>query len=250
MSNGVIRSIAVGCAGWSIPKQHAALFPAEGTHLARYAQRLPAVEINSCFYRSHRPATYAKWANETPDDFRFSVKIPKEITHVRRLKDAAEPLGQFLMETSSLGAKRGPLLIQLPPSLRFSMTVADAFFSLLRERYDGPAACEPRHRTWFSNEADQLLRERCVARVAADPAVVPGAAREGGWPGLVYVRWHGSPTMYYSSYDPAQIDLLAKQVQAMKNVDDVWCIFDNTALGAASHDALTLLRRLDLVSNQ
>ena len=100
--------IRVGCAGWSIPKEHAGRFPEDGSHLARYAERFPAVEINSSFYRPHRPSTYARWAAETPEGFAFAVKVPKEITHTRRLVDADEPLDRFLDETAALGDKRGP----------------------------------------------------------------------------------------------------------------------------------------------
>src|SRR5688572_19432683 len=109
----------IGCAGWSIPREHAAEFPVEGTHLQRYAQRFPAVEINSSFYRPHRPETYARWAASTPDGFRFAVKVPREITHTRRLREVDEPLERFLAEAGALGEKLGPLLVQLPPSLQF-----------------------------------------------------------------------------------------------------------------------------------
>src|SRR5688572_17535989 len=82
----------IGCAGWSLPKKFADAFPAEGSHLVRYAARLPAVEINSSFYRPHRPTTYEKWAASVPTGFRFSVKVPKWITHERRLNIEADEL--------------------------------------------------------------------------------------------------------------------------------------------------------------
>src|SRR4051812_37944053 len=169
------HAVRVGCAGWSIPREHAGLFPEAGSHLVRYAQRFPAVEVNSSFYRPHRPSTYARWAAETSEDFAFSIKVPKEVTHKRRLADADEPLDRFLAETAALGAKRGPLLIQLPPSLAFDAGTARSFFAGLRHRYGGTVACEPRHPSWFESEADRLLSDREVARVAADPAVVPQA---------------------------------------------------------------------------
>src|SRR5262245_60578113 len=109
--------VYVGVAGWSIPKPHAAAFPKTGSHLERYARRFNAVEINSSFYRPHRPATYARWAASVPPDFQFAVKVPREITHRRRLVDVADLLDQFLDECSELGEKLGPLLVQLPPGL-------------------------------------------------------------------------------------------------------------------------------------
>jgi uncharacterized protein YecE (DUF72 family) len=234
--------IRIGTAGWSIPKPHAAEFPGPGTHLQRYAQRLAAVEINSSFYRSHQPATYARWAASVPEGFRFAVKIPREITHVRKLVAATDVLERFLSEVRTLGIALGPLLVQLPPSLGFQEALAERFFGSLRARFDGDVACEPRHATWFTDEADGLLAAMRIARVAADPARVPRAAVPGGWPGLIYRRLHGSPRMYYSGYPADYLDRTAGFLG--ENPNDAWCIFDNTALGEATHDALSLLRRL------
>src|SRR6187455_1643415 len=105
--------IYVGVAGWPIPKPHAGLFPETGSHLQRYAARFNAVEINSSFYRPHRPATYARWAASVPPDFRFAVKVPREITHRRRLVEVDDLLERFPGEATHLGEKLGPLLVQL-----------------------------------------------------------------------------------------------------------------------------------------
>jgi uncharacterized protein YecE (DUF72 family) len=229
----------IGTAGWSIPRQHAEGFPGAGTHLERYARQLPAVEINSSFYRPHRPATYARWAASVPPDFRFAVKLPREITHERRLTDSATPLERLLGEISALGTTLGPLLVQLPPSLRFDAALVEGFFAMLRARFEGEVVCEPRHASWFTEAGEALLAGFHVARVAADPAVVPRAAQPGGWPGITYHRLHGSPEMYRSPYPPKALDALAASMHG-----NAWCIFDNTALGEAIGDALALLERL------
>jgi uncharacterized protein YecE (DUF72 family) len=117
--------VRVGCAGWSLPIAHSDRFPAEGTHLKRYAARFPAVEINSSFYRPHRPATYARWATSVPEDFGFSVKVPKAATHEHRLENVNDVLDDFLAEATQLGDRLGPLLVQLPPTLSFSSDIAD-----------------------------------------------------------------------------------------------------------------------------
>ena len=232
----------VGCAGWSLPRDAQPHFPAEGTHLTRYAARFPAVEINSSFYRPHRPATYARWAASVPPGFRFSVKLPRTITHERRLADAAPLLDAFLAEAGALGPALGCLLVQLPPSGAYAAATADAFFAALRARYAGAVAAEPRHASWFTAEAERLLTAWHVARVAADPARVPAAAEPGGWPGTVYYRLHGSPRTYYSAYDAAFLDALAPRLLAAPA--GAWCVFDNTALGAATVNALELLDRV------
>jgi uncharacterized protein YecE (DUF72 family) len=232
----------IGCAGWSIPKEYAKDFPQQGSHLERYAQRLNAVEINSSFYRPHLPQTYAKWAEAVPEEFGFSVKMPKEITHLRRLKECGEPLERFLKETQFLGQKLGAVLVQLPPSLVFERAVAEAFWTLLRESYAGGVACEPRHASWFNPEAGQLLADFQTARVAADPAPVPEATKPGGWEGLTYYRLHGSPRMYYSSYSEEALNALTQQLEARQALGTVWCVFDNTAEGAATGNALAVAR--------
>ncbi|GJG86775.1 hypothetical protein tb265_19560 [Gemmatimonadetes bacterium T265] len=238
----------VGCAGWSLPRAAQARFPAVGSHLARYAVRFPAVEINSSFYRPHRSATYARWAAAVPPGFRFSVKLPRAITHERRLDAAEALLDAFLAAVGALGPALGCLLVQLPPSLAFDPAVAGAFWSALRARHAGPVAAEPRHATWFTSEADQLLAVWRVGRVAADPARVPAAAEPGGWSGTVYYRLHGSPRTYYSAYDGATLDALARRLRpapALVGAAPAWCVFDNTALGAAAPNALDLLERLE-----
>ncbi len=240
----------IGTAGWSIPKQHAGAFAGVGSHLERFARHLPAVEINSSFYRPHRPATYERWAAGVPSRFRFSAKVPCEITHIRRLVDAVPPLERFLGEVGALGTTLGPLLVQLPPSLDYDGATAGRFFGKFRERFDGQLACEPRHQTWFGDAAEAMLIRHRVARVAADPAVVPQAARPGGWPGLTYVRLHGSPRIYYSAYSPQEIEATARLLRATPaEIGDRWCIFDNTALGEATGQALELLRRLEFISS-
>lgn len=237
----LVERIYVGCAGWSIPAAHGDRFPREGAHLQRYAARFDCVEINSSFYRSHRPSTYARWAATTPERFRFAVKMSREISHVRRLVGTEELVRQFAGEVAALGPKRGPLLVQLPPRLGFDAEQAGAFFRMLRERAGGSIVCEPRHPSWFEPEAEDLLRNFEIGRVAADPAVVSAAAQPGGWSGLVYYRLHGSPRMYYSAYAPDYLQALGRKLRTRADAGaEVWCIFDNTAEGAATVDALSL----------
>jgi uncharacterized protein YecE (DUF72 family) len=235
----------IGCAGWALPKPYQSAFPAEGTHLERYAGRFTAVEINSSFYRPHSPATYARWAASVPTDFRFSVKVPRAITHDQRLVATDVLLEVFLSEATALGDKLGCLLVQLPPSLAYDAATAESFFIDVRTQYQGAVALEARHASWFTREVETRLRAYRVARVAADPAPVPVAAEPAGWPQVVYVRLHGSPRVYYSAYDEQYLDRLGERLRdAATRADDVWCIFDNTALGAAIPNALGLMARM------
>lgn len=235
-----MSNIYLGTAGWSIPRQSAGGFPADGSSLERYAARLPVAEINSSFHRPHRLATWARWHDSVPASFRFSVKVPKLITHQHRLVGCEAPLDAFVAQAETLGEKLAVLLVQLPPKLEFDAREAMAFFEAVRRRSSAAIACEPRHLSWFADEADRLLTEAHVARVAADPAICTAAARPGGWRDLSYWRLHGSPVIYRSSYAD-RIDrykgLLSADADAGRRV---WCIFDNTASSAAAGDALAL----------
>ena len=238
-SNGQIH---IGCAGWSIPKERAVGFPAAGSHLQRYAGRLSAVEINSSFYRPHRPSTYGRWADSVPSNFRFAVKMPREITHLRRLENVAEPLGRFLGEISPLAETLGPVLAQLPPSLPFDKARARGFFTELRAGFLV---------SWFASHDIRLgsarrptsffgILESHASRPTRRLLRLPPAP--GGWTGLAYYRLHGSPEMYYSSYSSDYLAALAVCLNGHTHCGPVWCIFDNTARGHATDNALELLR--------
>jgi uncharacterized protein YecE (DUF72 family) len=239
-----VAELRIGTAGWTIPKTVADRFPAEGSGLERYAAVFGCAEINSSFHRSHRESTWARWTESVPADFAFTAKLPKEITHKRRLADCDALVAQALEEMRPLGDKLRILLVQLPPSFAFDARVGEGFFAMLRSRWRGGLACEPRHASWFEAEPEALLNHHHVARVAADPAPVEAAARPGGWPGLIYYRLHGSPAKYRSSYDDGRLEGMARQIVAA-GAAPVWCIFDNTASSAATGDALKLAELLD-----
>lgn len=233
----------VGTAGWGIAARYIEALPLGGTHLERYGRRLNAVEINSSFYRQHQTKTYARWAASTPPGFRFAVKIPRSITHERRLVGCEPLLAVFAAQVAGLGDKLGVLLLQLPPSLPFEAGIADRFLVALRRHLPAAVACEPRHRSWFAPEVERFLEEGGVARVAADPAPAPGAGEAGGWRGLAYYRWHGAPQIYVCDYDAAALAALRRRLRAERARDiAVWCIFDNTAAGAALGNALSLTK--------
>ena len=249
-SNSTISATAgirIGTAGWSIPRAAALRFGATGTHLQRYSRQLRCAELNSSFYRPHAVTTYEKWRDSTPPDFRFAVKMPRIITHELKLQNAREPLIAFLAQTAGLAEKMGPILVQLPPSLSFDAIVVASFLELVREVYDGLVVCEPRHATWFSPQVDALLDRYRISRAAADPPPVPAALAPAAWRVLAYFRLHGSPRPYWSRYDEHYIATLAT-ASSVQRAGEVWCIFDNTASGAAIENAWELRERLDAAS--
>lgn len=234
-----MAKVFVGTAGWGIGARHVGRFGSAGTHLERYAGQLNAVEINSSFYRPHRRETYARWAASVPADFRFSVKLPKAITHEHRLAGCEALLDRFMAEIEGLGGKLGVLLIQLPPSLRFEERTTAAFLERLVAASDAAIVCEPRHASWQG--AEHLLQRLQVGRVAADPPPYPGADRPGGWEGLAYFRLHGTPQIYRSNYSATRLKAFEGQLQASREAGaQAWCIFDNTAEGHALENALAV----------
>ncbi len=204
--------LRIGTAGWRIATQHGAAFVAGESHLERYATVFSCVEINSSFHRPHRPSTYARWAASVPAGFRFSLKIPKEITHKRKLVDFDDLLQTFLDDTKQLGDALGPYIVQLAPSLAFEDAVATAFFRGFRDAFGGGIACEPRHGSWFTPEASVLLERFRVTRIGSDPASAPGSEVSASFGGFAYYRWHGSPRTYYSEYGEERLRAFAQSV--------------------------------------
>ncbi|BAU38389.1 hypothetical protein WSS15_12100 [Acetobacter pasteurianus] len=242
--------VRIGVAGWSVPTQLAAEFPSTGTHLERYGTRFSAVEINSSFYRPHQHKTYVRWAASVPPDFRFSVKLPKIITHEQRFIGCQDLVARFAAETSGLGDKRGPILVQLPPSFAYPGDIAEQFLHDLKVAINGPVVLEPRHMSWFQPEVDLMLKRQHVSRVAADPARFTSALQPGGWGGLVYFRLHGSPRIYESPYSAEAVQAHANSVAALSACGtDVWTIYDNTTFGAATQNALELIAALQALKH-
>ena len=233
--------LRIGTAGWSVPSQYLDRVPAGGSHLERYASIFNAVEINSSFHRPHRRATYERWAQSVPASFRFAVKIPRTVTHDAGLAGCGALLDRFADEVSGLGDKLGVLLVQLPSKSPLQKPVASRFFRALRARIDADVVLEPRHPAWFAAGVSDWLAQRCIARVAADPARIEESGTPGGWNKLSYYRWHGSARMYYSAYDAAALASLQQRLEQDRTRDiAAWCIFDNTASGAALGNALDL----------
>jgi len=241
VENGRSLKISIGTAGWALPAADRALFDDGASNLSRYATRFNCVEIDSSFYRRHRADTWRRWADSVPEDFRFAVKLPRTITHVQGLADCHELIDEFASDTGGLGYKFAVGLVQLPPKLAFGASVAQAFFDDLQSRVPARIACEPRHSSWFDGDATDFLQSNGVARVAADPAIVPGASRPAGSLDIAYWRLHGSPRIYRSSYEADALERYSCEMKSMMGTADVWCIFDNTAASAATRNALDLL---------
>lgn len=235
------ETVFVGCAGWGQVSGSAHFSGLEGSQLERYASSFSVVEINSSFYRAHRRTTYAAWAGSVPQAFRFSVKLPRTITHALRLGRVDALVAQFKDETAGLGEKLGCVLVQLPPSLQLDIAVADSFFAHMRANFSCMVACEARHPAWFTRDATAMLSAHAITRVIADPPEGQIGAHEPTTRAS-YRRLHGSPSVYFSSYPDAYLAQLAEDLVLQARPDrPAWVIFDNTAVGAALTNALAVL---------
>lgn len=233
-----MKDYRIGTAGWTIPIDSRADFPATGSHLERYAQGLSAVEINSSFYRHHMASTYKRWAASVPSHFRFAVKLSKAFTHEAKLLPSGDAVRASFDAIRELGDKWGILLVQLPPSLVFDKGRVENFLGFLKEACPAPIVWEPRHASWTHKEALDLLQSFGVGKVIADPEPCPAPLLPTD-DHFRYYRLHGSPEIYKSRYRGPYLERLAKAFETAP-AGKIWCIFDNTTYGWATANALEL----------
>jgi len=228
----------IGTAGWTIPGRFREFFPVAGSHLARYAQRLSTVEINSSFHRDHKGSTYARWAAVVPPNFRFSVKLARRFTHEQALRPSPDDVANLLHAIRHLGSRWGALLVQLPPKLEFDASVVREFIKLLQRGTDASIVIEPRHATWSEPRAKALIEALDASLVIADPDRCGVDELIGR---TAYYRLHGSPVIYESAYTPEDLRKWSVELLIAKESGrDIWCIFDNTKFGYATEDAFAM----------
>jgi len=236
----------IGTSGWSYAHWAGGRFYPRGLKpgdwLPFLAERFNTLEINSSFYRPPRPQFIRRWKATTGAGFRFAIKLWRRITHDKKLTDCEQELGDFLNIVSQLGPRRGPLLVQLPPSLHKDVECLAQFVRLLRRRLgrrDWPVAIEFRCPTWLCDEVYTLLSEKGIAVCLADlprcPVTQPNDAP------LVYVRRHGPGGHYRGSYGAAEIAADAASIrQWLAEGRDVYVYYNNDADGYAPENARQL----------
>jgi uncharacterized protein YecE (DUF72 family) len=262
--------VRIGTSGWVYPPWRGEFYPPGLQHrreLEYLSGQLRSVELNGSFYSLQRPTSYQSWFAQTPADFMFSVKGPRFITHMKKLRDADTLLANFFASgVLALGEKLGPILWQLPPTMRYEPDVLAAFFAALPRDTEAAAALAAKHderldgRAWTSTDArrpvryalevrhasfqvdgfGELLTEHDIACVVADSA--------GTWPyferatarDLVYLRLHGDAELYTSGYTAEALEQWAAKIREWRRGRDVYAYFDNDVKVRAPHDARTL----------
>jgi uncharacterized protein YecE (DUF72 family) len=275
-----VAEIRVGLSGWRYAGWRGDFYPeglVQRKELAYAAERFSTIEVNGSFYSLQRPASYATWRDETPQDFVFALKGGRFITHMKRLVDVEAPLANFFASGPlALGPKFGPVLWQLPARSRFNPDVLASFLSLLPRTTGEAADLARRHdaklpaeRALTTATADVRIRHAIEPRHASfgDPAALDLLQRFGvglvvsdagdKWPrfeqvtsDLVYVRLHGAEELYTSGYGPEALDWWADRVSGWAADGlDVVVYFDNDAKVHAPYDAIALMERLGLAKS-
>lgn len=238
-------ALYVGTSGWSYPEWAERFYAGVPRRewLAHYAGRFCAVEVDASFYHTPRPTTLARWRNETPAEFRFALKGHRYLTHVRRLRDVTEPLARERANAAALGEKLRVMLWQLPAGLARDPARLEAFANALGGWPEVRHAIEFRHPSWFEDGTAGCLERHRIACCQSDAARWP--LWEAVTTDLVFVRLHGRPRTYSSSYGEEALDRWARNLLAWTAEGrEVHVYFDNTDAGHAPADALRLLGRL------
>jgi uncharacterized protein YecE (DUF72 family) len=233
--------IYIGTSGWNYKHWIGTFYPADtkaAGQLPYYVTRMNTVELNNSFYHLPDRETFVNWKTNTPNDFIFTVKASRYITHMKKLKDPKEPLGVFLQHARGLGKKLGPILFQLPPGWKINYERLEAFIKILpkKRRF----TFEFRNPTWYDPRVYALLRHYNVAFCIYElnghrsPAEITAD--------FVYIRLHGPGGKYQGRYTNRDLKNWSVKIQAWQDAGkDVYVYFDNDQAGYAAFNATTLI---------
>jgi uncharacterized protein YecE (DUF72 family) len=232
--------IRIGCSGWNYRHWRAVFYPekmAVKRWFDHYAAVFDTVELNTSFYHLPKPETFTKWKDQAPRGFRYAVKASRFITHMKKLKDCAEPVETFVARARNLGETIGPILYQLPPRWQFNRERLEEFIGLLPR--DLIHVFEFRDKSWITEEVLALLDAHGVSFCVHD---MPGSATPRWAAGpIAYIRFHGGEGKYWGRYSEDGLlgwaDWMTAEAKAGR---DIWAFFNNDIGGAAIDDALTL----------
>jgi uncharacterized protein YecE (DUF72 family) len=238
------KKINIGTSGWSYKHWKGAFYPQEMKpieYLLFYTQHFDITEINASFYRLPLKSTVENWVKKVPKHFRFCPKINRYITHIKRLHDPEETVARFFEVFEPMKEKMGPVLVQLPPSLKFDYDVAEHFYSTLKKNFkEYSFAMEVRHETWMAEESLTLMSKYDMAFVISQsgerfPYAETVTAKN------IYVRFHGPKELYASSYSDKMLKDFAKKFQRWIDKGHyVWAFFNNDVGLHAIYNAKTL----------
>lgn len=257
--------IFVGTSGWTYYHWKGVFYPphlSSSDYLKFYSQHFNTVEINYSFYHLPKASTFQNWYQQTPKGFVFSVKVPRTITHIRRLQNVEETLFQFLENAQVLKEKLGPVLFQFPPSFKVDKDNLKKFKTFLKllsshllsttryspstDRYPLKFAFEFRHPSWIDEGIFNLLKKYNFAWVVSDSSRYP--KKEAVTANFIYIRMHGPKSLFSSKYSSKEIKELAQKIKNWsKTTEEIYVYFNNDFYGYALENAKTLINLLNKV---
>ncbi|HWD09228.1 MAG TPA: DUF72 domain-containing protein [Actinomycetota bacterium] len=228
----------IGTSGWQYRHWRGTFYPdklASARWLEHYAARFATVEVNTTFYRLPKRETFATWAEQTPDDFVLAAKMSRYLTHIKRLRDPAEPVARFLDQAAPLGRKLGPVLLQLPPNLKADPPALSATLDELCPKVR--VAVEFRHESWASDEVRQVLDDHGAATCLFDTPARHGPRwRTAGW---AFVRFHQGGGQPSPCYKPSELkEWAARLAGDWGPRADIYAYFNNDQRACAPRDAI------------
>jgi uncharacterized protein YecE (DUF72 family) len=228
--------LIIGTSGWQYRHWRETFYPrgvGQGQWLEYYAARFATVESNAAFYRLPEAATFAAWARRTPDDFVMAVKASRYLTHILRLNEPEEPVRTLVERATELGKKLGPILIQLPPSMRIERERLERTLDAFPVNWR--VAVEFRHKSWFTDEVCRTLTERNVALCLADRVgPITPMWRTADW---TYLRFHWGRSNPIPCYGrTALASWVARLAEHWTPEEDAYVYFNNDPRACALRD--------------
>jgi uncharacterized protein YecE (DUF72 family) len=236
--------VRVGTSGWQYRSWRGPLYPPglpQSGWLDHYAERFAAVEVNASFYRLPEAGTFARWAAHVPEDFTMAVKASRYLTHLRRLRDPAEPVARLVERARELGGRLGPILVQLPPTLRADAQLLDEALGAFPP--DLRVTVEVRHPSWFADPVREVLTRRRAALCLTDTRNRRGPVwRTADW---AYLRLHWGRATPEPCYGPRALASWAERLAEGWGEDaDAYVFLNNDPNGCAVRDAALIARAL------
>lgn len=235
----------IGCSGWQYPHWRGGVFYPrdllQREELSYYASKFSTVEINSTFYHLPKIGVWESWEGRAPKDFIYAVKMSRYLTHMKKLVTPKEEWERFYEGAKKLGERLGPILFQLPPSLRKDLGKLGGLAKVLpkKERF----AFEFRHESWYDSEIYAFLRSQNWAWVIISHPRLPLVWERTS--DFVYLRFHGSKSLYSSCYTDEELRQFARHIKGwLKEGRDVYAYFNNDAFGFAPQNAFSLMKML------
>jgi uncharacterized protein YecE (DUF72 family) len=240
-----VKPVRIGCSGWNYKDWRGRIYPKgcpASRWLVHYATLFDTVEVNSTFYRLASPTAVANWMKDTPEDFVFSVKASRYLTHVKRLANLGDGVKRFYEAIEPLAGtpKLGPVLWQLPENFhRDDERLAGALAAMS----DGRHCVEFRHASWFTGDVYALLREHGVALVIADHPERPFQTHEmtSDW---TYVRFHYGARGRRGNYSEAELETWRRRIAGWRSRTEIYAYFNNDWEGFAVKNGEWMRKRL------